>query len=171
MYFLLEYRDKKIDLQYSDDPFKMPENLYFIGTMNSADRSIGLIDSALRRRFHFVSFYPTEVEMKELLRNWLKKNAPDVTWIADAVDEVNEKIDKNFAIGPSHFMKSSLDDGLARKIWKRSILPYVEDIFFNQPEKVDDFRLERLRTLKRLENANDSLQDEIDDDGMASAAS
>ena len=171
MYFLLEYRDNAIQLQYSDEPFKMPKNLYFIGTMNSADRSIGLIDSALRRRFHFVSFYPTEDEMKDLLRNWLKQNAPDVVWIADAVDEINSKIDRNFAIGPSHFMKSNLDDSLARKVWKRSILPYIEDVFFNQQSKVDEFRLENLRTLKRLNQDKLAAENELEEDDSAAEAS
>ena len=171
MYFLLEYRDRDIQLQYSDEAFQMPENLYFIGTMNSADRSIGLIDSALRRRFHFVSFYPTEDEMKDLLRNWLKQNAPDVAWVADAIDEVNSKIDRNFAVGPSHFMKSNLDDALARKIWKRSILPYVEDVFFNQQSKVEEFRLENLRTLKRLDQDKVAAANEVEEDVSAAEAS
>ena len=171
MYFLLEYRDQSIQLQYSDESFQMPNNLYFIGTMNSADRSIGLIDSALRRRFHFVSFYPTEMEMKGLLRNWLKRNAPDVVWVADAVDEINSKIDRNFAIGPSHFMKSNLNDVLARKIWKRSILPYIEDVFFNQQSKVDEFKLENLRTLKRLEIDKAAVENEVDEDDSAAEAS
>ena len=171
MYFLLEYRDREIQLQYSDNAFKMPKNLYFIGTMNSADRSIGLIDSALRRRFHFVSFYPTEKVMKDLLRNWLKKNAPDVVWIADAIDEVNSKIDRNFAVGPSHFMKSNLNESLARKVWNRSILPYLEDIFFNQQSKVDEFRLENLRTLKRVEQDFLAVENADPQDDSASAAS
>lgn len=171
MYFLLEYRNHEIQLQYSDDSFKMPKNLYFIGTMNSADRSIGLIDSALRRRFHFVSFYPTEVEMKNLLRDWLKENAPNVSWVADAVDEVNSQIDRNFAIGPSHFMKPNLDESLARKIWNRSVLPYVEDLFFNQQSKVDEFRLENLRTLKRLEQDKISAEASKDQDDAAAEAS
>lgn len=171
MYFLLEYRDHDIQLQYSDTSFKMPANLYFIGTMNSADRSIGLIDSALRRRFHFVSFYPTESEMKNLLRDWLNENAPDVSWVADAVDEVNSKIDRNFAVGPSHFMKPNLDESLAKKIWNRSILPYVEDLFFNQQSKVDEFRLENLRTLKRLEQDKISAEMSKDQDDSAAEAS
>jgi MoxR-like ATPase len=169
MYFLLEYRDHEIQLQYSDVSFRMPQNLYFIGTMNSADRSIGLIDSALRRRFHFVSFYPTEIEMKDLLRNWLKQNAPEVEWVADVVDRVNSEIDRNFAVGPSHFMKPNLDEALVKKIWNRSVLPYLEDIFFNQESKVKEYELDRLRTLKRLKQDDSAGVDEDRDDDSAAS--
>jgi MoxR-like ATPase len=169
MYFLLEYRDRDIQLQYSDEPFRMPENLYFIGTMNSADRSIGLIDSALRRRFHFVSFYPTEDVMKNLLRDWLEKNAPSVSWIATAVDNANRELgNPDFAIGPSHFMKKDLTEDLARKIWRRSIIPYVEDFFFNQKEKAKDYDLDRLRALKRAEKDFNSADVNTDVDTEAS---
>ena len=68
LFFLLEYRDRSITLQYSDTEFQLPENLKIIGTMNTADRSIALVDAALRRRFHFHGFFPNREPIQGLLR-------------------------------------------------------------------------------------------------------
>ena len=65
-----------MNLQYSDEPFSLPKNLWFIGTMNTTDRSIALVDAALRRRFYFFNFFPDEPPVKGLLRRWLEKNKP-----------------------------------------------------------------------------------------------
>ncbi len=145
LYFLLEYRDEAIDLQYSETPFRLPGNLWIIGTMNTADRSIALIDAALRRRFHFVPFFPDQPPVAGLLRRWLARHKPGMGWVADRVDAANELLgDRHAAIGPSHFMRSNLDDEWVERIWEFSILPYVAEHLFGEEERLDEFRLDRL---------------------------
>jgi dynein-related subfamily AAA family protein len=145
LYFLLEYRDDKVQLQYGDE-FSLPENLLVIGTMNTADRSIALLDAALRRRFHFVPFFPDRPPIDGLLRRWLQANKPSMEWLADVVDRVNEMLDdRHLQIGPSHFMRDSLDEVWLERIWKFSILPYIEEHFFDDPDRVEDFELVKIR--------------------------
>jgi hypothetical protein len=147
LYYLLEYRDEEITLQYSDIPFALPENLWIIGTMNSADRSIALVDSALRRRFHFVPFFPGVPPILGLLRRWLMKQSPDLMWVASVVDKANELLgDRHSAIGPSHFMKLDLSEGDVRLAWEYSVLPYIEEQFFGEEDRLQEFALDRLRT-------------------------
>ena len=116
-----------------DKSFSLPSNLYIIGTMNTADRTIALVDLALRRRFSFVEFHPDKLPVHGLLRRWLDSNAPDMAWVADLVDSANEKLnDRHAAIGPSYFMKNDLDEAMARRIWKHNVLPYIEEHLFGE---------------------------------------
>ncbi len=150
LYFLLEYRDSEMQLQYSDEPFSLPGNLYIIGTMNTADRSIALVDLALRRRFYFVEFHPDQKPVKCVLGCWLEANGLDhVAWVADVVKLANEKLqvkqDRHAAIGPSYFMKPGLDEAAVERIWKHSVLPYIEERLFVEGEGLGEFRLDALR--------------------------
>ena len=148
LYFLLEYRNESIQLQYSDAPFALPKNLYIIGTMNTADRSIALVDLALRRRFHFVEFHPDQPPIQGLLRRYLDDNAPAMVWVADVVDRANDLLrdDRHAAIGPSYFMRPDLDDAAVRRIWKYSVLPYIEERLFGDPAgRLGEFDLDKLR--------------------------
>ena len=146
LYFLLEYRDRKMNLQYSDAPFSLPENLYIIGTMNTSDRSIALVDLALRRRFHFVDFYPDEPPIEGLLRRWFRRHAADMDWVANVVDRANDILgDRNAAIGPSHFMKNALTETAVKRIWRHSVLPHVEERLQGERERLEEFSLDRLR--------------------------
>ena len=86
LYFLLEYRDHEMQLQYGGEPFSLPPNLYIIGTMNTADRSIALVDLALRRRFHFVEFRPDKPPIEGLLGRWLDRHAQEMQWVARVVE-------------------------------------------------------------------------------------
>ena len=145
LYFLLEYRDKSVELMYSSgEKFKLPENLLLLGTMNTADKSIANLDSAIRRRFQFVSIIPTEEPCDQILPKWLTKNGLPKT-SATVLAKLNAKLaDHNLAIGPAYFMKakSQSDDEIA-KIWKYSILPLLEDHFYGQwDDRKSEFKLE-----------------------------
>ena len=114
--------------------------------MNTADRSIALVDLALRRRFHFVEFHPDQPPVQGLLGRWLGKNAPDMTWVADVVDRANERLDdRQAAIGPSYFMKDHLDEETVRLIWQHSVLPYLEERLYGEPDRLGEFELDKLR--------------------------
>ena len=147
LYFLLEYRDVKMRLQYSDEPFSLPKNLWIIGTMNTADRSTALVDLALRRRFHFVEFHPDKAPVKGLLRSWLEVKANGMEWVAEIVDRANEKLsDRHAAIGPTYFMrKDGLDEEMVGLIWEHNVLPYIEEQLYGERDRLDDFKLDRLR--------------------------
>ena len=147
LYFLLEYRGEQMRLQYADggERFALPGNLYLIGTMNTADRSIALVDLALRRRFHFFEFHPDKPPIRRLLRRWLDRHAPDMASIAEVVDRANAKLDdRQAAIGPSYFMKPDLDNEMVGLIWEHNVLPYLEERFYGERDRVDEFRLDKL---------------------------
>jgi len=146
LYFLLEYRSDPVRLQYSEEEFRLPPNLHIIGTMNTADRSIALVDLALRRRFNFVNFHPDKPPVKGVLARWLEANHSDLVWLARVVDLANEKLDDHeAAIGPSYFMKADLTEALAERIWKHNVLPYLQEHLFGAGDGLDEFEFDKLR--------------------------
>ncbi len=169
--FLLEYRNESVQPLYRpDEPFSLPDNLWFIGTMNTADRSIALVDAALRRRFHFVPFFPDREPMAGLLDRWLERQG-EPGWVGDLVDEVNDELKKalegsHLLLGPSHFMKaygSSLDTQRRRlrRIWEYNIEPFIEDQFFGDPDRIAHFRFDAV--MRRNGPAAESDVDASDD--------
>ena len=150
LYFLLEYRETPMNLMYQEEDeaaFTMPDNLHIVGTMNTADRSIALVDLALRRRFAFVDFSMNEEPVKGLLRRWLQATGlGKMEWVADVVDRANGKLDdRHAAIGPSYFMDPHLDDSAVERIWKHGVLPYIEEHLFGERDRFGDFALDKLR--------------------------
>ena len=132
LYFLLEYRNENVDLLYATDDdigFTLPENVFLIGTMNTADRSIALVDAAMRRRFAFVSLHPSEPPTDQVLRRWLAASSGLDAGVADLLDELNRRIeDPDFKIGPSYFMRKAVHEpGGLERAWRTAILPLLEE--------------------------------------------
>lgn len=129
LYFLLEYRDRKVSLQYSrHEDFRLPSNLYLIGTMNTSDCSIALVDVAMRRRFNWRPLFPDRAPVQGLFRAWLKSRGMSEL-AADLLDWLNILIeDPDAKIGPSHLMTSRAGElGGIRRIWEHQILPLLEE--------------------------------------------
>lgn len=145
--YLLEYRHESVMLPYSGDPFAIPANLYLIGTMNTADRSIALVDHALRRRFHFVQMRPSS----DILRAYFENTGdPEMIWTADLLDLLSSQLEQDgiewhLHIGHSHFMRRDLDETQLRLIWKHSVIPTLEEYFYRQPDRLRSYQLSMLK--------------------------
>ncbi|AMA73192.1 hypothetical protein ACH33_10185 [Aneurinibacillus sp. XH2] len=141
--YALEYRNFPVPLPYSKSKMVVPDNVYIIGTMNTADRSLSQLDFALRRRFPFARFSPYETE--QALERYLKRHYPDLAWLAEAVHEANRRIGNfDFWLGHGYFMNRGLSAEKIRRIWKYEIIPYLEEYFICEPERVHEFELEAL---------------------------
>lgn len=146
LYFLLEYRNEPARLLYSREEFRLPPNLHIIATMNTADRTIALLDTALRRRFYFVPFQPDELPISQVLDTYLARHHPGMRWVAAVVRRANELLaDPAAAIGPSHFMRDDLDETWVRRAWQHSVIPTLEEHFYGQQHRLGEFDLDRLR--------------------------
>jgi len=168
LYYLLEYRDESISLQYSRHPFALPKNIWIIGAMNSSDRSIALIDAALRRRFYFMPFFPDQPPVQGLLHRWLAAHKPDLLWLAAVVEDANKLLgDRQASIGPSYFLKDTLTEEWIELIWEHAVLPYVAEQFFGDEARVEQFRLHHLR---KTTVAPTSKSDHQDEDEVADAS-
>lgn len=148
--YLLEYRKKSVELPYSGSKgeFGIPANVFLIGTMNTADRSIALVDHALRRRFYFV---PMKAD-SELLRSFLLENQPEMEWVADLLAILNKKLENeakiewSLHIGHSHFMKKNLNEVRLHLIWEHSVMPTLEEYFYRKADSyLKSFSLEALK--------------------------
>src|SRR5262249_48785483 len=136
--YLLEYREQAVGLPYSRRSFRLPENLYLIGTMNAADRSVALVDQALRRRFSFLEMPPDA----GVLRAWLRRNPPGGgPAFADRVVSLFERLNERLVVdlgpqgrvGHSYFMVPGLDEARLRVVWEHHVAPLLAEHFAGQP--------------------------------------
>ncbi len=144
------YREKKITLAYHDIPFSVPANLYLIGLMNTADRSLAMMDYALRRRFSFVEMTPGfDSEGFSLYQKGL--NSETFNELVDRIKELNKEIalDKSlgrgFCIGHSYFCgKTTCSDEWLMEVVEYDILPMLSEYWFD-----DNAKLQRWENLLR----------------------
>lgn len=141
--FLLEYRDRSAKTMYGGVPFRLPENLFIIATMNTADRSIALVDAAMRRRFHFVPLFPDREPLTGTLRAWLEDHG-EKPWIAELLEHVNSELVRRLGgphlqVGPSHFMRHGITESIGR-VWRYTIEPLIEEQLFGDEAAIDSLR-------------------------------
>lgn len=137
-----DYRDEDVKLAYNGEPFSVPKNLYIIGTMNTADRSIAILDYALRRRFSFKQLEPAFGQNPNFESYIDNQDNPHLRDIVDIITELNQDIagDSNlgdgFCIGHSYFCNlDNPDDDDLRDIVEFDILPMLAEYWFDDQEK------------------------------------
>lgn len=138
-------RGEKIKLLYSNEWFTVPQNVRIIGMMNTADRSLALMDYALRRRFAFFDFAPAF--SSEGFKNYLaEKNSPKLESLITAVESLNntissdESLGDGFRIGHSYFCTDGeITDEWLKSVVEYEVIPLIKEYWFDEPTKVRDW--------------------------------
>ena len=121
-------------LPYSGESFSVPSNVYILGTMNTADRSIALMDTALRRRFQFVEMMPESKVLDGIVVDGLN--------VSKMLDIINERIkflyDREHTIGHAFFTSLRTDPSIERlaSIFEKSVIPLLQEYFYEDYQKI-----------------------------------
>ena len=134
-----DYRDKPIQLSYNDETFAVPSNIYIIGMMNTADRSLAMIDYALRRRFSFFEMKPG-FETDSFNNHILGWSSPKLRSLIKAIIELNEVISDDDSLGPGfcigHSYLCNFDNGFdLDSIVEYDIIPMLREYWFDNDER------------------------------------
>ena len=148
-----DYRGTKTTLSYNGLSFMVPKNLYIIGMMNTADRSLALIDYALRRRFGFFGIEP-RFDSEGFTRYQRSLNDPNLDKLVLKVKELNREIEadpslgKGFCIGHSYFCgRTECSRAWLRSIVDFDIVPTLREYWFDEPSKVAKWEKELLEAV------------------------
>jgi hypothetical protein len=142
--YLLEYRGQQVNLMYQEE-FSLPPNLFIIGTMNTADKSIKSIDLALRRRFDFFEVPPSV----EVLRGHYSNRSNSLGEnLYKGFEDLNNEVaadmgDRHHGIGHSFFMQDSFDRADLNDVWDLQLAPLLEDYFFDRPHLLEKYSQEK----------------------------
>lgn len=129
-----EVEETLVKLPYSKKEFGVPNNIYIIGTMNTADRSIALMDTALRRRFRFIEMSPDPSILQGV-----SVGGVDLECLLDVMNRRIEALyDRDHMIGHAYFTGLSSDDDVdaLKEIFLKSIIPLLQEYFFDDHEKI-----------------------------------
>lgn len=170
-----------VKLPYSNESFGVPSNLYIIGTMNTADRSIALMDTALRRRFDFTEMMPRP----ELLENVKVKSENQAEiGIKLILETINKRIeylyDRDHTIGHAYFMSlkervKDKDGNLREKtdvekkdeldnIFKNKIIPLLQEYFYDDWEKIQIVLGDHYEQINKTNNSTGKDSENFEDD-------
>lgn len=146
--FMMIEADKRgnpLRLLYSDELFSIPQNVHIIGTMNTADRSLALIDYALRRRFAFFEMMPA-FEVDTFMQAAAQKQNPKYQKLIQTVKALNEEIKqdttlgKGFCIGHSYFCtETTVDDAWLSGVVEYELIPLLQEYWFDDPNKITEW--------------------------------
>lgn len=146
----------KLQLLYSNEDFYVPENVYIIGMMNTADRSLAVIDYALRRRFAFIDFEPgfkTEgfIDLQETIENdKYNKLIEQIISLNKYISE-DPSLGKGFRIGHSYFIPekvSDVNDDWLYEVVNFEIIPMLEEYWFDESDKLETWKQNLLGAVK-----------------------
>jgi MoxR-like ATPase len=134
--YLLEYRGgAEVTLPYSQRRLSVPPNVFLLGTMNTADRSLALLDFALRRRFNAFPLVPDE----NVLSGWATSRSTDNAELALGVFRlIRDRVGADAPVSPGHsyWMIEALDAAAAERIWEYQLRPYLAEFWFERPAEL-----------------------------------
>lgn len=148
--FMLIENDKRgvsLQLLYSDEKFSVPKNIYIIGMMNTADRSLAMLDYALRRRFAFFEIKPgfTTDGFREYRMSLENEKFDKLIACVESLNNVisnDESLGDGFCIGHSYFcnlLPDTINDQILSGIVEYELIPLLKEYWFDEPTKVKDW--------------------------------
>lgn len=146
-------------LPYSGKPFGVPANVYILGTMNTADRSIAIMDTALRRRFQFIEMMPDTC-----ILNKVEVTADEETLnVSKMLDIINERItflyDREHTIGHAFFIGLIEDPSIERlaSVFEKSVIPLLQEYFYEDYYKIQLILGDNGKTEQELKFIKDTI--------------
>lgn len=157
--FMLIENDKRgvsLQLLYSDEKFSVPKNIYIIGMMNTADRSLAMLDYALRRRFAFFEIKPgfTTDGFREYRMSLKNEKFDKLIACVESLNNVisnDESLGDGFCIGHSYFcnlLPDTIDDQVLSGIVEYELIPLLKEYWFDEPIKVKDWSINLRSAIK-----------------------